>query len=451
MFLAQTAVRNVGLVIFAIVIIGFVLYLFFNLLDSKGEGGAEIELAANRKPYFDDDILETRKLDQSLMSGLILLSIIGIALPLYWLGEPGRQEGYVANINELWTEEGAESFEAACSSCHGGGGAGGVAAFAITEAGTGTFIASVDWVAPSLTSVFTRFSEEEVTYTLNFGRNGVMPAWGAPGGGALTTQQLEVLITYLRSIQKDGDAVQAAVFDGLVEGARLEMVSRDIELSTELRDAEVALAMATQTGVASNAEDAQADLSAVQKKLGDMFTTDDMAAWINEISDPGHPEYLTYGRLLFTNRADAGGYGCARCHTAGWSYSGASDVGVDGEALTTVTDENGNEVPGYRQGGGWFGPNLTNGSTVSQFPQEDQMIDFIRMGSENGVKYGTAGQGDGQMPGFSIRQDDGLNAESQVEHVQEFTTEVGGQPVIEWPAILTEEQIAAIVAYERSL
>ena len=100
MLIAQTAVRNVGVVIFAVIIIGFIVYLFFNLLDSKGEGGAEIELAANRKPYFDDDILETRKLDLSLMSCLFLLSVIGIALPLYWLGEPGRQRGLVENTTE---------------------------------------------------------------------------------------------------------------------------------------------------------------------------------------------------------------------------------------------------------------------------------------------------------------------------------------------------------------
>lgn len=451
MLLAQTAVRNVGLVIFAIVIIGFVVYLFFNLLDSKGEGGAEIELAANRKPYFDDDILETRKLDQSLMSGLVLLSVIGIALPLYWLGEPGRHEGYVENTLELWTEGGAEAFEEACASCHGGGGAGGVAAFAVTEAGTGNFVASVDWVAPSLTSVLTRFTEEEVIYTLNFGRNGVMPAWGAPGGGSLTAQQIDVIITYLRSVQQDEDAVQAAVFDGLVEGARLEFVSQDSALSAELASAERGLAVATQTGVPSNIEAAQAILSDVQKTIGETFTTDDMAAWVNEISDPSHPEYLTYGKLLFTNRADAGGYGCARCHTAGWSYSGASDIDIDGNPLTTIVNDDGETVPGYVQGGGWFGPNLTNGSTKSQFPREEQMIDFIRIGSENGVRYGTAGQGGGQMPGFAIRQDDGLNADVQVEHVREFAVDVAGVPTVQWPAILTEDQIAAIVAYERSL
>ncbi len=447
MFLAQSAVRSVGFVIFAIVIIGFVVYLFFNLLDSKGEGGAEIELAANRKKYYDDDILETRKLDQSLMSGLALLSVIGIALPLYWLGEPGRHEGYRENTIELWTEDGAEAFEEACASCHGGGGAGGIASFALTDPADASFVASVDWVAPSLTSVLTRFSEEEVTYILNFGRNGVMPAWGAPGGGPLTAQQIEIIIVYLRSVQKDGDAVQAAVFDGLVEGARLEWVSRDDALAKELRDAEIALAEATQSGLASNISEAEAALGAVRKKIGDTFTTDEMADWVNEISDPDHPEYLTYGKLLFTNRADAGAYGCARCHTAGWSYNGANDIDLNGTAL--AVDENGD--PGYVQAGGWFGPNLTNGSTHRQFPAEEPMIDFIRKGSDNGIRYGSAGQGSGQMPGFAVRQDDSLEAGIQDEHVQDFLTEVGGTPVVTWPASLTEEQIAAIVAYERSL
>ncbi|MGI9605246.1 MAG: c-type cytochrome [Acidimicrobiales bacterium] len=441
MILAQSAMRSIGIVIFAIIGIGFVAYLLFNLFNSRGESGSEIELAANRKPYFDDDVLETTKLDQSLLQGLFFLSVIGIALPLYWLGEPGRQEGYLENNIELWTEAGAEEFEEACSSCHGGGGAGGIAPFAVTEQGTGNFVGSVDWVAPSLTSVLTRFTEEEVTHILNFGRNGVMPAWGAPGGGPLTEQQLEVLIVYLRSIQKDVDAVQTAVADGLIEGARLEMVSRDPALAEQLRDAEFALSRAQQTGISSLIEEAQADLGMVQASLGETFPNAEMAAWIDQISDPGHPEYLTYGELLFTNRADSGAYGCARCHTAGWSYDGANDLGVDGEPLNTVDGE-----PGYVQGGGWFGPNLTNGSTHSQFPNEDSMIDFIRRGSDDGIRYGVAGQGSGAMPGFSTRIDDDL-----LEEV--FDPALG--EVIEaekaWPASLTDEEIAAIVAYERSL
>ena len=441
MILAQSATRNVGVVILAVVIIGFLVYLFFNLLETRGEGGAEIELAANRKPYHSDDILETTKLDQSLLSGLFLLSVIGLALPLYWLGEPGRQEGLVENTLHLWTEDGAEAFEESCSSCHGGGGAGGIASFAITEQGTGAFVASVDWVAPSLTSLLTRFSEEEVIHTLNFGRNGVMPAWGAPGGGPLTAQQLEVIVVYLRSVQKDADAVQVAVTDGLIAEARDEWVSRDPELSARFLEAKQDLARAQQTGINSLISDAQADLSDLQREIGETFPNEQMAAWLDEISDPNHEEYLTYGKLLFINRADSGAYSCARCHTAGWSYEGALDLDLAGNPVTTVTDADGNEVAGYLQGGGWFGPNLTNGAEVTQFPNEDSHIDFIRKGSEDGVRYGVAGQGSGQMPGFSNRLDDDL-----VE-IDEFGQEVSKN----WPASLTEEQIAAVVAYARSL
>lgn len=446
MFLAQSAVRDVGFVILAVVIVGFVVYLFFNLLDSRGEGGAEIELAANRKPYHEDDILETKKLDQSLISGLALLSIIGIALPLYWLGEPGRQEGLVENTLELWAEDGAEEFEEACSSCHGGGGAGGDVAFAITEAGTGEFIASVDWVAPSLTSVLTRFSEDEVLHTLNFGRNGVMPAWGAPGGGPLTTQQLEILIVYLRTTQRDFDSVQNSVTDGLIEGAREEMVNRDPELAGRLQDARLNVQRAVQTGVGSLAEEAEGELGAIQAEIGELFPTDELEAWVEEISDPDHPEYLTYGELLFTNRADAGAYGCARCHTNGWSFDGANDLDVAGNILNTVTDEDGNDVPGHLQGGGWFGPNLTNGGTLGQFPLVESQNSFIAVGSELGVQYGVAGQGSGQMPGFGARQDGDLIEEIFDPTVGEFI-----EVAVEWPASLTEDQIAAIVAYERSL
>ena len=438
--IAQTAVRSVGIVIFAIVIIGFIVYLIFNLLDAKGESGAEIELAANRKPYFDDDILETKKLDLSLLSGLFLLSVIGIALPLYWLGEPGRQSGLLENTNDLRTEDGAESFEESCSSCHGGGGLGGEIAFAITEAGTGNFIASVDWVAPSLTSVLTRFDEDEVLHTLNFGRNGVMPAWGAPGGGPLTTQQLEILITWMRSIQRDGDAVQAAVFDGLIEGARDEMISRDPVLFDELFELERDLQLALQSGVGSNITEARTNLGNFQARTSELFPNEALAAWIEQISNPSDPEYLTYGELLFTNRADSGVYGCARCHTAGWSFEGAFDFDLNGDPLNTIIDEDGNEVPGYVQGGGWFGPNLRGGSTLSQFPLEDSQVGFITIGSELGIQYGVAGQGSGQMPGFGARLD------SNLVEVDEFGNELERV----WPASLTPEQIVAIVAYERA-
>ena len=281
MIIAQSAVRNVGVVILAVVIIGFLVYLFFNLLDSRGEGGAEIELAANRKPYHDDDVLETTKLDQSLLSGLVLLAIIGIALPLYWLGEPGRQDGLVENTRELRIEDGAESFEEACSSCHGGGATGGEIAFAVTEAGTGEFVASVDWVAPSLTSALTRFDQDEILHTLNFGRNGVMPAWGAPGGGPLTTQELDILVIYLESVQIDAQAVQNAVQRGLIDGARLELASRDPELAAQLQEANFNKARAEQSALPDQISAAEDALGAVQRTWPLNFPTNSSKPGLN--------------------------------------------------------------------------------------------------------------------------------------------------------------------------
>ena len=104
----------------------------------------------------------------------------------------------------------------------------------------------------------------------------------------------------------------------------------------------------------------------------------------------------SYGEALFNLDLASGAYSCARCHTPGWSWG---DPGVPGQ--------------------GAFGWNLTDGAVDTHFPNEDDMVDFIKSGSELGAKYGTQGQGSGRMPGF-------------------------GQ-------MLTDEQIEAIVDYVRSL
>jgi len=106
--------------------------------------------------------------------------------------------------------------------------------------------------------------------------------------------------------------------------------------------------------------------------------------------------YGSIGEALFNLDLGGGAYSCARCHTKGWSY---------GEPQIT--------------GGGAFGPNLTGGSAVRQFPNQADMIAFINAGSEYGKKYGEQGQGGGRMPGFG--------------------------------AVLTQDQIRAVVEYVRGL
>lgn len=71
------------------------------------------------------------------------------------------------------------------------------------------------------------------------------------------------------------------------------------------------------------------------------------------------------------------------------------------------------------RGTGGSGPAMTGGSETIQFPDIEDHIEFIRTGSQAGQPYGTTGQGTGAMPG--------------------------------WDGTLTEEQIRAVVEYERSL
>jgi hypothetical protein len=54
---ASTTQRAVGWALAAVVVIGLVIYLVFNLVSGNDEIGSEIELAPNRKPYFAADLL----------------------------------------------------------------------------------------------------------------------------------------------------------------------------------------------------------------------------------------------------------------------------------------------------------------------------------------------------------------------------------------------------------
>ena len=52
-----------------------------------------------------------------------------------------------------------------------------------------------------------------------------MPAWGLPGGGPMTEQQIHQLVVYLRSIQLDPDETKKQVESGIRDGARRIVIS----------------------------------------------------------------------------------------------------------------------------------------------------------------------------------------------------------------------------------
>ena len=395
LILANTQ-RTIGWVIASIVLVGMGTYILFNFRIGKREVGSEIDLAPNRVPHADDDELETRFLDRNLAWSLVTLTIVSLILPLYWLMEPARQDNAARDWVSRFETRGARNFEEACVSCHGPGGTGGVASYTITDV-DGGFVAQVEWKAPALTTVLSRFDESEVRNILNYGRPGTpMPAWGLPGGGPFTTQQVHQLVVYLRSIQLTPEEAADQILGGLRPGVRKIVRSAD-------------------PGLADSADvDAAID------------------AWLAGAADPSSPDYLAYGELLFNNPAAQGANACARCHTPGFSY-GASDA----EATADLMAEwpglvEAGVLTGYQPGTGHVGPSLKGIET--HFPTAGGQEGFVSTGSEIGTGYGNARSGTGGMPGFGGRIDE-LKVIGTVDRSR----------------ILIPEQIAAIVAYERSL
>ena len=112
---------------------------------------------------------------------------------------------------------------------------------------------------------------------------------------------------------------------------------------------------------------------------------------IGSVDGAGNP--IITGKVLFDTN-------CARCHTKGYSYGNS-------------------QVPG---GGGQYGPNLTNGSELRQFPNPADQVTFVTNGVDPGAGYGTGG----------IMTDYG-----------------GGMP--HFGGYLSQQEITEIVDYERSL
>ncbi len=329
---AASQQQRIGLWVVLVMTAGWVVYLITTTRRTY-EPGNELEVAPNRKRYFDDEVMEGPRLTKYLWWAFAMLALTAVALPVYWLREPFRQRGAgldrgTAYFEHKAIERGQAAFQVSpgnpptphephygCESCHGGEGVGGEAIYTLSDpAKPDAPPRQVKWKAPALNTVMLRYRREEVRSILVYGRAGTpMPGWGVEGGGALNDQQIDELLDYLEHIQLDPEEVK---------------------------------------------KEALAD-------------------------------YGLDGAKLFD------GY-CARCHTQGWSI---------GEPGTT--------------GAGAFGPSITNGSTLQQFPTNELHVEWVAKGAALGEQYGLRGISKGAMPHFE--------------------------------ELLTPEQIQAIVDYERGL
>ena len=292
----------------------------FVVLAILGARGRQAAPPSNMVEYYSDEIMEGPKLEKYLGAAVIFSAILAASLPAYWLLEPNRQskmdKDFLADSEERgmlrFAPQGTgpgEVLNLDCARCHGAKGEGGAATYFLQPTQPGALGKTVQWTAPSLNDVLLRFSREEVTQIITYGRPGTpMPSWGLAGGGPLPEQPIEDLVNFLQSIQLTPEAAQ----------------KRNTERA--------------------------------QKILQD---------------NPG----ISEGQALFMAN-------CARCHTKGWSFGDPQVMG----------------------GGGAFGPNLTGGVTLRQFPPLGggvaKHIEFVTTGSDFQKTYGAQGIGSGRMPGF---------------------------------------------------
>ena len=216
---------SIVITIVVLAAIAWVSYLAVSALRSRGSE----EVAANLAPGTTDDEMETKRLEGIQLSAVVLSGVLAVSIPVYYLTESNRQEGFVEEFSETAIEHGHEWYlEFQCGDCHGADGGGGAASY--VEKRTGV---TVTWEAPSINDVFYRYDREEVKYWLIYGRgNSPMPAWGLEGGGPMNDAQLEELLDYMQSeeFQIEQEAVLAEV-EGEIAGelARLDGAQAAVE------------------------------------------------------------------------------------------------------------------------------------------------------------------------------------------------------------------------------
>jgi len=184
---------------FAVVLLlGWMAYLFVHTRRTRA--AANEAAAPNLSQPLSDDELENQKLTRVLRAAMFAAILLAITMPFYALNEPGRQAEAAEKVAQADIEAGAKYYGIngfQCVNCHGPSAGGGAAPF--TEARSGV---STTWKVPSLNDIFFRYSEDEIRHWIVYGRAGTpMPANGLDGGGAMTVQEVDQVIAYLKSIQ----------------------------------------------------------------------------------------------------------------------------------------------------------------------------------------------------------------------------------------------------------
>ncbi len=232
---------NVGLgsVVLTIAVGVFLVWVGYVVINSRRRTRPPETPAPNQEFFMDNEGLENDRLTRVLTAAVLAAAVLAIVLPIYYVNETGRQEAAAEEISEDYLHFGEEwwvKFE--CTVCHGPDGGGGGAEIAEERSG---LIAT--WAAPAINDVFYRYDEEEVRHWIVNGRAGSpMPASGLDGGGAMTVQEIDQVVDYLKSLQvSQMDAfgkADAAVITALdrIANAEASIQTRILIEETALKD-----------------------------------------------------------------------------------------------------------------------------------------------------------------------------------------------------------------------
>jgi mono/diheme cytochrome c family protein len=186
------------------------------------------KVAPALRPGDTDDVLEGPRLTRISVWGLLLSLALALFIFLYWTAEPSRMKNTTVKFQHDSIDRGKSYFALptdpvtgktntrgiGCARCHGNDAHGGDVTYSDSQTNT-----QQKGHAPDLTEVFNKYTlhpqvgyktpRDYIMATIERGRTNSqlgdgddMPTWGQMYGGPLTDQQINDVIDWLQTIQR---------------------------------------------------------------------------------------------------------------------------------------------------------------------------------------------------------------------------------------------------------
>ncbi len=119
-----------------------------------------------------------------MLVGTVLMVLMILIFPLYRSVEPSNREDARATQLTSRISEGSRIFDQSCASCHGDDALGG------------------DSPALNAKQFLQEAKDDQIAQIVSVGIPGTeMPSWSQDFGGPLTSEQINAIVTYLRSLE----------------------------------------------------------------------------------------------------------------------------------------------------------------------------------------------------------------------------------------------------------